>query len=266
MRSHQHFNRASSIWKTLRLFWSDVRVKAWYDAIFSYGNFVEVCHNLICLNPLAHQYHGNEYFALKLIEHSDDMKCLKVKFFWLQHSKSLSMNVSIFGAPSLEGNDQGPNKAKLYNHETDNKICSGEELCLKTHDSDNCPLPSWELLEMQWILNRLVAMRGAAEADDDYDNDNDDEDDQIALHREQDLDMIDEWCSGVEYSSDSCEVEESLAKESQLPSSPRSSPPSSPLAPPSSSGLPKRSIWSNLVTAQGPTEGIAETNNPDPLT
>jgi len=249
-----------NIWQTLRLFWSDDRVRNWHDAIFPEGNFVEVCHNLMCLNPLAHRYHENGYFALKPIGLEDEDKCLKVRFFWLKQSKSLPMNVGIFGAPLLEGSDQGPNKAKLYNHETDDKICSGDELCLETHDPKKFPLPSLELLDMQWILNRLVAIRGAAEADDDgYDDDGDDEDDQIALRREQDRYMVDEWRCGVENLSNSCEVEESSTKGSQPPSSP----PSSPLAPPSSSGLPKRSIWSHLATAQGTAEGTAETNNPD---
>jgi hypothetical protein len=194
MRRHRDFDSLApfNLWETLRLFWSDERVKAWYDAIFPNGNIVEICHNLICLDPLAYQYYGNGYFALKPIERSDDEKSLKVKFFWLQQSKSLASYVGILGVPSSEENDHGPNKAKLYNHETDNKICSEQELCLKTHDPENCPLPSWELLEMQWILNRLVAMRGAGEADDCDSDDSDDEDDQIALHREQDLDMVDE--------------------------------------------------------------------------
>jgi hypothetical protein len=78
------------------------------------------------------------------------------------------------------------------------------------------------------------------------------------------LDMVDEWSPELEYLSDSCETEELLVKESKSPTSPRSSPPSSPLASPSY-GLLKRSIWWSLVTAQGPTKEIAETNNPDPL-
>lgn len=91
MRSYKQFDSLSesNIWETLRVFWSDDRVKAWHDAVFPDGNFVEACHNLICLNPLARRHHGNGYFVLKPIELSDDKKRLKVKFFWLQKSGSL---------------------------------------------------------------------------------------------------------------------------------------------------------------------------------
>jgi hypothetical protein len=72
MRNHQHFDTLSqfNIWQTLCLFWSHNRVKARYDAIFDKGDFVDVCHKLMCLNPLAHRYHGNGYFALKPIDRS----------------------------------------------------------------------------------------------------------------------------------------------------------------------------------------------------
>src|SRR5204862_7445043 len=141
-------------------------------------------------NPLTHRYHGKGHFALKPIWLFDDDKCLKVRIFWPQQPKSLPMYVGICGAPSLEGNDQGPSNVKLWNHETDNKICSGDELCVQTHDPENFPLPSLELLEMQCILNRLVAMRGAAEVNDTCDGDSDVEDGHTALHREQVLDMV----------------------------------------------------------------------------
>ena len=41
-------------------------------------------------------------------------------------------------------------------------IRSGETFTFTTKDSKNLPLPSLELLEMQWVLQRLVGMTGAA--------------------------------------------------------------------------------------------------------
>jgi hypothetical protein len=111
MRRHKDFNSPSHIWELLRLCWRDDRVKAWHDKIFSKGAFTEVCYNLISVNPLAHRYHGNGYFALKPIELSTDRKCLKVRFFWLQQPMSLPSYVNILGAPLLEGKDKGLNKA-----------------------------------------------------------------------------------------------------------------------------------------------------------
>ena len=41
-------------------------------------------------------------------------------------------------------------------------IRSGQVFSFKTTEPEGQPLPSWELLEMQWYLQRLVAMSGAA--------------------------------------------------------------------------------------------------------
>jgi hypothetical protein len=54
-------------------------------------------------------------------------------------------------------------------------IHSGDTFTLTTDDPESHPLPSLELLDMQWVLQRLVAMCGAAEwpwieADDDSDH------------------------------------------------------------------------------------------------
>jgi hypothetical protein len=43
------------------------------------------------------------------------------------------------------------------------RIHSGERFTFTTKDPQSLPLPSLELLEMQWVLQRLVGMCGAAE-------------------------------------------------------------------------------------------------------
>jgi hypothetical protein len=49
---------------------------------------------------------------------------------------------------------------------------------------------------MQWILQRLAAMSGAAEIYDDFDND--DDDDAVVLWNEEDLHEEDGWDSYIE--------------------------------------------------------------------
>jgi hypothetical protein len=71
----------SNIWSVLLQFWSQDRVDAWYNVIFSSGT--EVVYNLMCLNPLAYKYYERAYFALEPKEISNDKKRLTVKFFWL---------------------------------------------------------------------------------------------------------------------------------------------------------------------------------------
>jgi hypothetical protein len=53
-------------------------------------------------------------------------------------------------------------------------IKSGDTFVFKTANNPNThPLPSFSLLRMQWHLNRIVSMCGAADV---YDSGNDDED------------------------------------------------------------------------------------------
>jgi hypothetical protein len=58
-------------------------------------------------------------------------------------------------------------------------IESGDIYTFTTDDPAKLPLPSWELLEMQWVLQRLTAMSGGAGMPDFdvYDDDDDDDDD-----------------------------------------------------------------------------------------
>ncbi|PYI34920.1 hypothetical protein BP00DRAFT_422854 [Aspergillus indologenus CBS 114.80] len=50
---------------------------------------------------------------------------------------------------------------------SDTQICSGHKIIIMTTDDpQDKPLPSMELLQMQWTLNRLAALSGAAAVDD----------------------------------------------------------------------------------------------------
>jgi hypothetical protein len=66
---------------------------------------------------------------------------------------------------------------KLMNGHTDRLVKSGDIITFKTNDPHKLPLPSYELLQMQWVLHRIVAIRGAA---DDAKDDNDDEEEETS--------------------------------------------------------------------------------------
>src|SRR3954468_23667005 len=89
-------------------FWSQDRVDAWYNTIFSSGT--EVVYNLMCLGPPAHKDHERAYFALEPKEISDDKKRLTVKFFWLPRNQ-YSPKVDILSSPlipeDLDGRNHG---------------------------------------------------------------------------------------------------------------------------------------------------------------
>ena len=65
MRNLKESSSIDSIWAALRTFWSQERVDAWYNAVFSSDTEVV---NLMCLDPSAHKYHERAYFALEPIE------------------------------------------------------------------------------------------------------------------------------------------------------------------------------------------------------
>jgi hypothetical protein len=149
----------------------------------------------MCLCPNAHKYWEKAHFALKPIGLSDDMKRLDMQFFWLAKGNYTS-KVHILQRPLLPVDlNQGPNVTMLYNVQTRKEVCSGDKISLETDDPVLHPLPNLRLLEMQWFLNRVAAMSGAAEPQDDFGDDGDDGDDDLpmATQKKWDLYMEDEW-------------------------------------------------------------------------
>ncbi|OCK73545.1 hypothetical protein K432DRAFT_410603 [Lepidopterella palustris CBS 459.81] len=119
-------------------------------------------------------YWSRALFALKPIKLFGDKKHLGAQSFWQpQYNHS---QVAVLHTPtSSEGLDQGTSRVKLFNCETDEKMCSGQIISLEADDLETRPLPSFELLDMQWVLRRLIAMSGAPGYGDDF-NHNDDDD------------------------------------------------------------------------------------------
>jgi len=100
-----------------------------------------------------------------------------------------SSDVDILTSPeSPEGFD---GNIKLFHFPTERQVCSGDAISLTTDDPVTRPLPHLALLEMQWTLQRMAAMSGAAEI---YDFGND-YDDAMALR---DPCKEDEWDSVIE--------------------------------------------------------------------
>ncbi|KMU90616.1 hypothetical protein CIHG_08427 [Coccidioides immitis H538.4] len=162
-----------SFWNLLKIFWSQERVDAWYNAVFQRGT--EVLENLMCFAPHVHRWHTKGLFALQPVKMSEDGKCLTLKFYWLPR-RSTSVEMDIMDTPSIPEDLTGlPRNLKAWNVITERKICSGDEIHLETPDPDNLPLPDVRILDMQWVLQRLMALSGAAEPCDNYLNDDDDE-------------------------------------------------------------------------------------------
>jgi len=178
-----------NFWNLLRLFWDEDRVEKWRSTIFPNSQNpnvgVESYFNLISLSSHAHEMWNKGLFALKPLKLSRDRKKLTVQFFWqVPGGYKIKSRIDLLTEPaSSEGKNVVGDGYWLTRLENDGltprNICSGETFTFTTNDPKNLPLPSLELLEMQWVLQRLVGMCGAAEwpsldLDDDDIADNDD--------------------------------------------------------------------------------------------
>jgi hypothetical protein len=154
-------------WSYLRIFWSEEKVTAWEAKLFPQGigeKGLEEVYNLISLAPTVHAIWGRGLFALKPISESDDKKTLIVQFFWQEKQKGPLPKMSLTTTPiSTQGLEQ---TAGVWLFDKNKKqIRSGDCFELQTDDPIQKPLPSFELLELQWALHRIQGMAGAADVD-----------------------------------------------------------------------------------------------------
>ena len=154
-------------WRYLAVFWGKDQINTWKNTIFPDGVGVESCFNLISLSSMAHDMWTKGLFALKPLKLSRDRKKLIVQFFWqVPGNYELDSEVDLLTeTPSLKGLDivgDGYFLSRIEMDRSRSYICSGDTFTFTTKDPKNLPLPSMELLEMQWVLQRLVGMSGAA--------------------------------------------------------------------------------------------------------
>ncbi|KAK9311769.1 hypothetical protein V1524DRAFT_473140 [Lipomyces starkeyi] len=133
----------------------------------------EKTYNLITLSRTAHDMWARGAFALKPISVSNDNMTLKVQFFWQQKQTDIQATMTFDSA-----------RAVLYY--ADKRITSGQFFELHTNDPATKPLPSFQLLEMQWFLQRVAGMAGVA-GDIDWEDLDEDSDEEIPDLRPDDV-------------------------------------------------------------------------------
>jgi len=157
-------------WNLLHIFWDEDRINRWKRTVFpdsqNPNTGVDRCFNLISLNGDVHTKWTKGMFALKPLRLSTDRKQLTVQFFWqVLGNYNITSRVDLLTEPtSSKGLDEFAGNF-LYRRQADGstpRLRSGDILTLTTKDPEELPLPSVELLDMQWILQRLVGMSGAA--------------------------------------------------------------------------------------------------------
>ncbi|KAE8421407.1 hypothetical protein BDV36DRAFT_292333 [Aspergillus pseudocaelatus] len=168
-------------WRHLESFWHPERIARWKKTVMDPSG-VKVLENIMCLSRDSHGLWGKARFALQPLELSVDRKALAVRFFWIpvsKYMKTMGLKTTPFLPPNLGHTGQ---RIRLFNCESEKPICSGDVITMKTSDPDEYPLPSFELLEMQWFLTRALGLSGAADVDPaEWDSDSDDEEEEEEL-------------------------------------------------------------------------------------
>ncbi|KAL5342798.1 hypothetical protein BJX70DRAFT_394641 [Aspergillus crustosus] len=166
-------NMVNNLWKILRLFFSKEKVvDQWHEAVRG-NKMTEKLENSMTLSANAHGLWDNSTYALKPLKLSEDRKELTVEIHWLpkgQKGTRHSLVVPPVDTPELDCASDG---SCLFDCLRRRVLSPKEPITFTTKDPDNLPLPSFELLEMRWILTRLIAMSGAADiTDEELDPDN----------------------------------------------------------------------------------------------
>ncbi|EGD94039.1 hypothetical protein TESG_01567 [Trichophyton tonsurans CBS 112818] len=156
-------NQHHLFWVLLRYFWTESRINAWTTAAFPAGS-LDVVENVLCFAPTMYRWYSKGLFALQPIRQSEDKKEFTIKFYWLPLRKS-AKNMSLLTKPTIPEDLVGiDGDYRAWNVRTGEEIASGQEIVLTTSDPENLSLPGWDLLELQWTLQRLTALSGAADA------------------------------------------------------------------------------------------------------
>ncbi|KAJ5376633.1 hypothetical protein N7509_013519 [Penicillium cosmopolitanum] len=176
-----HMTKRAASWNFLIDFWGVDKVNAWRAEILGNdGAFnTEKVQNMLCLGPALHAYWDMPICAFLPISINDELTSMDLAFHWLPlpnksiHSKNKIRTMEHPDPKYPTGFCDGPGEnIFLFNMETKSIILSGEIFTITTDDPKERPLPSFQLLEMQWNLSRIAAMQGAGE-DDENDTDSD---------------------------------------------------------------------------------------------
>lgn len=153
----------TDLWSALKVYWRGERVEAWREALLGEDGIIntEQLGNLITLGDHARVYWDEHLIALKPVQR--DSNTLTVELWWLpiRLTKDQLQKMIVGRKPDLVEISKSPgNNIKLFDCEIDKVIESGKVITFTTPDPARYPLPSFELLEMQWHLHRTAALSG----------------------------------------------------------------------------------------------------------
>lgn len=173
LRDKPDCKRQVEVWGMLKLFWPPGKVAAWRAAVDKNKSDIygEKPFNMLCLNPLAKALWDIGAFALKPISISEDKKILTMQFFWQAEREQGMTEIDLLAAPLSTRYLDGAYGCWLAHG--DERMKSGHIVTMSTNDPIAFPLPSLELLEIQWFCRRVLAMAGPSQGDEWLDEESD---------------------------------------------------------------------------------------------
>ncbi|KAJ6097378.1 hypothetical protein N7499_001752 [Penicillium canescens] len=171
------------IWKYVDLFWDRSTAERWKKAVFN-SSFdperpVNDCTNLICLRSDLRSAWANGLFALRPVSVSDDESEIEIEFHWQPRAGHAASDlVDVTKEPVPSKNVSSVEDLVVVVSERGSSflpIQSGHRFKITTDNPLDHPLPSFDLLDMQWNFTRMVSMSAAADTFDDGDDEDDDD-------------------------------------------------------------------------------------------
>jgi hypothetical protein len=179
----QSSKRVDNFWGVLGLFWPKDKVDAWHAKIFHDNGTLsgtETVENMITFTATLHQFHTEGAFALRPIRITADKSQLELEFHWLKRQvRDSKATVDLLELPTSSRDLLGSGIGQYLcymDHGAPTQLVSGTKFTMRTEDPVNKPLPDPDLLELQWHLQRILAMSGAAGWKEDDFGDDDDSD------------------------------------------------------------------------------------------
>lgn len=148
----------SSFWIMLSALWGRGKVSKWHEAMTKMS-----CANFISMDCDVHDWFANNVFALRPLEYNHSKTELEVEWYWQPFHARLDPPgyVNLTDQPFSSSQEAGSCDTKGHWCEISlgkRFVKSGHKFVLRTSDLDGHPLPSRDLLELQWYLNRQAAM------------------------------------------------------------------------------------------------------------
>ncbi|ODM22033.1 hypothetical protein SI65_02878 [Aspergillus cristatus] len=134
------------------------KITAWRNA----SRAIDSCANYIIFGLYIGAYWDHVVFCLKPIAESGDGTWLTADMYWMP-SPFGEVSMSLCSRPSLPSDlASAPNQGRIYNANR-RRITSGYRITMTTRDPVEMPLPSFDLLELRWVLDRIARLAGIEE-------------------------------------------------------------------------------------------------------